>query len=61
MLPLTTEEFESWKHSKLCYASEDKLHKKDKIYRKVRNLRHFTGKHRGAAQCICSIIYAAPK
>ena len=61
MLPLTIGEFESQNNSKVCYVCREKFHKEDKIYIKVQDRCHFTGKHRGAAQCMCNLRYSVSK
>ena len=36
-------------------------HEGNKVYRKVRDYCHFTGKYRGAAHKICNLRYKEPK
>ena len=63
MLPLTKQELKPYQNAKLCYICGKRFLKKfinDKNYRKVRDYCHFTGKYRGAAHSICSLIINVP-
>ena len=44
IIPLTIEEFESWKNCDVCYLCNEKFEHTDKNYRKLRNNCRFTGK-----------------
>ena len=67
MIPLTDEENKSYEEQKVCYIykkefSTDKNDKNAfKLYRKVRDHCHYTGKFRGAAHSICNLRYKTPK
>ena len=67
MIPLTDEENKSYKKQKVCYICKKEFNtdKNDKnafkLYHKVRDHCHFTGKYRGAAQSICNLWYKTPK
>ena len=67
MIPLTVEENELYKMQKVCYIckkifSTDKNDKNVfKLYHKVRDHCHYTGKFRGAAHSICNLRYKTPK
>ena len=67
MIPLTSEESKSYKKRKVCYIcqkgfSTDKNDKNTfKLYHKVRDHCHYTGKFRGAAHVICNLRYKTPK
>ena len=50
MIPLTN------KTANVCH-----IHKTFKLYHKVRNHCHYTGKFRGAAHSICNLRYKTPK
>ena len=61
MIPLTDEENKSYKKQKVRYICKKKFNtdKDDKnsfkLYHKVRDHCHYTGKYRGAAQSICNL------
>ena len=63
MIPLTDKENKSCEEQKICYIckkefSTDKNDKKAlKLYRKVSDHCHCTGKFRGAAHSICNLRY----
>ena len=67
MIPLTDEETKSYEKQKVCYICRKELitDKKDKkvfkLYHKVRDHCHYTGKFRGAAHNICNLRYNIPK
>ena len=67
MIPLTVEETKSYEKQKVCYickkeSSTDKNAKKTfKLYHKVRDYCHYTGKFRGAAHSISNLKYKTPK
>ena len=63
MIPLTDNENKLYEEQKECHICQkefcyDKNEKKKfKLYQKVRNHCHFTGKIRGAAHSICNLRY----
>ena len=67
MIPLTNGENKFYKkqekchicQKEFCYDKNDK--KKFKIYQKVRDHCHYTGKFRGAAHSICNLNYKVPQ
>ena len=67
MMPLTHEENELYEIQKVCYIckkifSSDKKDKNlFKLYHKVRDHCHYTGKFRGAAHSVCYLRYKTPK
>ena len=67
MIPLNDKETESYEKQKVCYIckkefSTDKNDKNAfKLYHKVRDHCHYTGKFRGAAHSICNLRYKTPK
>ena len=66
MAPLTDKEKEYYEQQKKCYICKKRFYynKKEKkirkLYRKVRDHCHFTGKFRGAAHGICNLSYKVP-
>ena len=66
-IPLTNEENELYEMKKVCYLckkifSTNKNNENVfKLYRKVRDHCHYTGKFRGVAHSICNIKYKIPK
>ena len=66
MIPLTNEEKESYEKQKVCYICEKEFstdknnEEKYKLYKKVRDHCHFTGKFRGASHNICNLRYKIP-
>ena len=67
MISLTNEEIEFYEKQEVCYIckkefSTDKNDKNTfKLYHKVRNHCHYTGKFRGAAHSICNLRYKNTK
>ena len=67
MIPLTDNENKYYQEQKECYICQkefccDKNRKvKFKLYRKVRDHCHYTGKFRGAAHSICNLNYKVPQ
>ena len=67
MTPLTDEEIKFYEEQKdchlckkeFCYDENDK--NRFKLYQKVRDHCHYTGKFRGAAHSICNLRYKVPK
>ena len=63
MLPLTKEELKSHHDAKVYYPCGKRIltnFSNDKIYRKVRDYFHFTGKYRDAAHSICNLKFNVP-
>ena len=67
MTPLTSEDVALYQSQKQCYICgkafcyDKKQEKRFKLYKKVRDHCHFTGKFRGAAHCICNLRYNIPQ
>ena len=67
MIPLTYEENKFYKKQKVRYKCKKEFNtdKNDrnafKLYHKVRDHCHYTGKYRGAAHNICNLRYKSPK
>ena len=67
MIPLTEKEnkfYEEQEKSHICqkeFCYDKNEKKKFKIYQKVRDHCHYTGKFRGAAHSICNLNYKVPK
>ena len=67
MIQLTNEETKSYEEQKVCYISKkefviDKNGKNAfKLYHKVRDHCHHTGKFRGTAHSICNLKHKTPK
>ena len=67
MIPLTDNEnmfYEEQKECNICqkeFCYDKNEENKFKIYRKVRDLCHYTGKFRGDAQSICNLRYKVPQ
>ena len=63
MIPLTDKEIESYEKQKVCHICKIKFcynkneKNKFKLYQKVRDHCHYTGKFRGAAHSICNLRY----
>ena len=63
VIPLTDKETESYENQKVCYIREKNFctdkndENKFKIYHKVRDHCHYTGKFRGAAHNISNLRY----
>ena len=66
MTPLTDDDVSLYQSQKVCYickrafCNDKKQEKRFKLYKKVRDHCHFTGKFRGAAHCICNLRYKVP-
>ena len=67
MILLTDKKNKSYEKQKVCYIckkefSTDENYKNAfKLYQKVRDHCHYTGKFRGAAHSICNLTYKTPK
>ena len=67
MIPLTDNENKYYENQKKCYICNKKFcydknqKSKFKLYKKVRDHCHFTGKFRGAAHNICNLRYSVPR
>ena len=66
MMPLTTDDVFLYESQKVCHICKrgfcyDKHNKEFKIYQKVIDHCHYTGKFRGAAYSICSLRYKIPQ
>ena len=67
MIPLTDEEIKSYEKQKVCHIckkefSSDKNDKNTfKLYHKIRDHCHYTGKFGRAAHKICNSRYKTPK
>ena len=67
MTPLTDDENRYYEVQKECYIIKKKFcnntnqRLKFKLYKKVRDHCHFTGKFRGAAHSICNLHYKVPQ
>ena len=62
--PLTNEQQESYEPTKICNIYKIKIKQKytnDKIYCKVKDRCHYTGKYKGDARSICNLKYSLPK
>ena len=58
MKPLTNSHDKFYEEQKVCHICFDKNEKnKFKLYQKVRDHCHYTGKFRGAAHSICNLRY----
>ena len=63
MIPLTDEEAEFCEEQEVCYIYKKKfcINEKEKnefkLYHKVRDHCHYTGKFRGAAHSICNLRF----
>ena len=66
MIPLTDSENKFFEEQEVCHICQntfcyDKNEKKKfKLYQKVRDHCHYTGKFRGAAHSICNLRYKVP-
>ena len=67
MIPLNNEEIKSYEKQEVCHICKKKFCFVDneknefKLYHKVRDHCHYTGKFRGAAHNICNLRYKVPK
>ena len=67
MIPLTDNENRSYEKQKKCHICQQGFYydkneeKKHKLYQKVRDHRHYTGRFRGAAPSICNLRYKVPQ
>ena len=67
MIPLTDKENKSYEKQKVCYICKKEFSTDEndknafKLYHKVRDHCHYTGKFRGAAHSICNLRYKVPK
>ena len=67
MIPLSDKENKSYEKQKVCYISKEEFSTAEndknafKLYHKVRNHSHYTGKFRGAAHTICNLRHKTPK
>ena len=67
MIPLTDKEYDCYEKQKLCcickkeYSTDENDKNAFKLYHKVRDHCHYTGKFRGAAHSICNLRYKTPK
>ena len=59
MIPLTDEENKFYEKQEVCYICKKKWNEKNKfkLYQKVRDHCHYTGKVREAAHSICNLRY----
>ena len=66
MTPLTADDVSLCQSQKVCYICkrafcyDKKQEKRFKLYKKVRDHCHFTGKFKGAAHCVCNLRYKEP-
>ena len=67
MIPLTHKENKSYEKQKVCYICKKEFNTDEndknafKLYHKVRDHCHYTGKFRGAAHSICNLRYKTLK
>ena len=67
MIPLTDKENKFYEKQKVCYiwkkefCTDENDKNAFKLYHKVRDHCHYTGKFRGAAHSICNLRYKTPK
>ena len=67
MIPLIDNENRYYEKQEECYIRQNKFccdnkqKKKFKLYKKVRDHLHFTGKFRGAGHSICNLKYKVPQ
>ena len=67
MIPLSNEEIKSYEKHEVCHICKkefcfvDNEKNEFKLYHKVRDHCHYTGKFRGAAHNICNLRYKVPK
>ena len=66
MTPLTADNISLYHSQKVCYICkrafcyDKKQEQRFKLYKKVRDHCHFTGKFKGTAHCICNLRYKEP-
>ena len=60
MIPLTTEEEESYENQEICYICQKKFGT-NKNNKKVKDHCYYTGKYKGAAHSICNLRYKVTK
>ena len=67
MIPLTDKENKSYEKQKACYICKKELNTDKnnenafKLYHKLRDHYHYTGKYRGAAHSICNLRQKTPQ
>ena len=61
MIPLTKEEKKMHRRQKKCYICKKRFDDSNKIYHKVKDYCHYTGKYRGATPDIYNLRYKIPK
>ena len=67
MIPLSDEENKPYEKQRVCYICKKEFSTDEndknafKLYHKVKDHCHYTGKFRGATHSICNLRYKAPK